>query len=545
MRFDDQTVLVTGASGSIGKAIATAFAQSGARVDSIRQQNPLGRVAKPEEVPTRFCTLRLKRQNSSPVWLWTSMGLPTCGSLPVGRRSWLKNWRVDVFKRGVVVALAFVTGSFFGSIEPTFLEAVPIYQEIRSQVDSQYHSLFELYLSLHANPELSYREVKTSERIGKELESVGFQVTSNFGGYGVVGVLKNGEGPTLMIRTDLDGLPVTEETGLDYASRVRVKDDLGKEVGVMHACGHDIHMTCFVGTARLLCRLKNHWKGTLLMIGQPAEERGGGAQAMLSAGLYQKFPRPDYALALHDSANLEAGKIALREGNVLAGVESVDLTIRGMSGHGAYAYMTKDPIVLAAETIVALQTIVSREIPAIEPAVVTVGSIHGGTKHNIIPDQIQLQLTLRYYSESVRTQLLEGVERIAKGIAQAAGVPKELEPVMKVVNSDATPPTLNHPDLTRRVRRATSGMLGPESVVTIDPSMGGEDFSRFGRTAEKVPICIFWLGAVSSQRIQESRQPGGKPLPSLHSSLFAPVPDLTIKTGVQAMTAAALDLLQK
>lgn len=421
----------------------------------------------------------------------------------------------------------------------------PTPKEIASLVEQQYDSLFQLYRHLHSNPELSYREAKTAERVARELESAGFQVTTNFGGYGLVGVMKNGEGPTLMIRTDLDGLPVTEETGLEYASRVRVKDDLGKEVGVMHACGHDIHMTCFVGTARLLSQMKNHWKGTLLMVGQPAEERGGGALAMLSAGLYQKFPRPDYALALHDNANLEAGKIGIREGNVLAGVESVDLTIRGVSGHGAYAYMTKDPIVLAAQTIMALQTIVSREIPAIEPAVVTVGSIHGGTKHNIIPDEVQMQLTLRYYSDAVRTRLLESVDRIAKGIAQAAGVPKDREPVMKLVNSDSTPPTLNNPTLTRRVTQAAKEILGEENMITVDPSMGGEDFSQFGKTAEKVPICIFWLGAVSRQRFQESVQQGGKPLPSLHSSLFAPVPELTIKTGVKAMTAVALDLLQK
>jgi amidohydrolase len=248
---------------------------------------------------------------------------------------------------------------------------------------------------------------------------------------------------------------------------------------------------------------------------------------------------------LHDNANLEAGKIGLREGNVLAGTESVDLTIRGVSGHGAYAYMTKDPIVLAAETIVALQTIVSREIPAIEPAVVTVGSIHGGTKHNIIPDEVQLQLTLRYYSDAIRTRLLESVDRIAKGIAQAAGVPKDREPVMKLINSDSTPPTLNNPQLTRRVEQATKEILGEENVVAVEPSMGGEDFSRFGRTSEKVPICIFWLGAVTRQRIQESLRQGGKPLPSLHSSVFAPTPEPTIKTGVKAMTAAALDLLQR
>jgi amidohydrolase len=435
--------------------------------------------------------------------------------------------------------------SLISSPHPVSADNTPIHKEIHSMVEQQYDSLVQLYRHLHSNPELSYHEVRTAERLGKELESSGFQVTANFGGYGLVGVMKNGEGPTLMIRTDLDGLPVTEQTGLDYASRVRVKDDLGKEVGVMHACGHDIHMTCFVGTARLLSQMKNRWKGTLVMIGQPAEERGGGAKAMLSAGLYEKFPRPTYALALHDNAELEAGKIGLREGNVLAGTESVDLTIRGVSGHGAWAYRTKDPIVVAAQTIMALQTIVSREIPAIEPAVVTVGSIHGGTKHNIIPDEVQLQLTLRYYSDAIRMQLLQSVERIAKGTAEAAGVPKDREPIMKLVNSDSTPPTINDPELTKRVGRSIKAVLGTDNVVSVDPVMGGEDFSRFGKTSEKVPICIFWLGAVARERIQESLQEGGKPLPSLHSSLFAPVPEPTIKTGVTAMATAALDLLQK
>jgi hippurate hydrolase len=417
--------------------------------------------------------------------------------------------------------------------------------EIHLRAEREYNSLFQLYRHLHANPELSFHETRTAERIQSELENAGFEVTANFGGLGLVGVMKNGEGPTIMVRTDLDGLPVTEETNLEYASRVRIKDDQGKEVGVMHACGHDIHMTCFIGTARLLNQMKTLWHGTLVMIGQPAEERGGGAKAMLAEGLYQKFPRPDYVLALHDDASLEAGKVGLCEGNALAGVDSVDLTIRGISGHGAYPYTTKDPIVLAAQTIMALQTIVSREIPTIEPAVITVGSIHGGTKHNIIPNEVQLQLTVRHYSDATRAHLLESIERIAKGVAQAGGVPKDREPIMKVLEPESIPPTYNNPELTRRAVRAMAAVLGKDSVVTREPVMGGEDFGYFGRTAEKVPICIFWVGAVSPQRIEESLQKGGKPLPSLHSSLFAPVPEPTIKTGVKAMAAALLELFKK
>jgi amidohydrolase len=417
--------------------------------------------------------------------------------------------------------------------------------EVESRANSEYGNLFQLYRHLHANPELSFHESKTSERLQQELRSVGFEVTGNFGGYGLVGVLKNGTGPTVMIRTDLDALPVTEQTGLEYASRVKVKDDQGNEVGVMHACGHDIHMTCFVGTARLLSQLKDRWKGTVIMIGQPAEERGGGAKAMLAAGLFQKFPKPDYVLALHDAANLEAGRVGVTEGPALAGTSSVDLTVRGISGHGAWSYTTKDPIVLSAQIILGLQTIVSREIRATDPAVVTVGSIHGGTKHNIIPDEVQLQLTIRFFSDAVRSQLLAGIERIAKGMAQAAGVPPGREPTIKVREEESIGPTVNHPELTRRVGSTIAGVLGKNSIVPTEPVMGGEDFGYFARTAERIPSCMFWLGAVTRETIEESQKPGGKPLPSLHSNLYAPAPEVTIKTGVKAMTSAALELLGK
>ena len=440
---------------------------------------------------------------------------------------------------GRLVLLLFITGlSASRGIAQSAL-----YQEITARVDREYENLFQLYRHLHANPELSFQEVKTSERIQRELELAGYQVTARIGGFGLVGVLKIGEGPTIMIRTDLDGLPVSEQTGLEYASRTKVRNDQGNEVGVMHACGHDIHMTSFVGTARLLSQLREHWRGTLVMIGQPAEERGGGAKAMLEDGLFQKFPRPDRVLAMHDDASLAAGKVGIVEGNALAGVDSVDLTVRGVSGHGAYPQATKDPIVLSAQIIMALQTIVSLEIPPIDPAVVTVGSIHGGTKHNIIPDEVRLQMTVRHYSDSVRATILDGIERISRNLALAAGVPSDRLPVMKV--SESIPPTINNPQLARRIQMALETMLGKENVANHAPVMGGEDFGFFGRTTEKIPICIFWLGAVNRDRYLEAQKEGSQALPSLHSSLFAPDPEPTIKTGVKAMTAAALELLVK
>jgi hippurate hydrolase len=468
----------------------------------------------------------------------TIIRILTSLSVPKFQTDVVRRWKHSKF----FFALFLATQSL-GAMSAT--AQTPVASDYESRINREYGSLFELYRHLHANPELSFQESKTSERLQQELRNVGFEVTGGVGGHGLVGVLKNGAGPTVMIRTDLDALPVTEQTGVAYASRVKAKDDQGNEVGVMHACGHDVHMTCFVGTARLLSQLKDRWRGTVVMIGQPAEERGSGAKAMLADGLFQKFPKPDYVLALHDAANLEAGKVGVTEGPALAGTSSIDLTVRGISGHGAWSYTTKDPIVLASQIVLGLQTIVSREMRAIDPAVVTVGSIHGGTKHNIIPDEVKLQLTIRFFSEAVRAQLIAGIERIAKGMAQAAGVPSGREPVVRVREEESIGPTVNHPELTRRVGNAVAGILGKDNVVHTEPVMGGEDFGYFGRTAENIPICMFWLGAVSREKIQESQKPGGKPLPSLHSSVYVPVPEPAIKTGVKAMTAAALDLLGK
>jgi len=415
---------------------------------------------------------------------------------------------------------------------------------VAQKLAADYPSLLALYTDLHAHPELSLMEEKTAAKLAAELRAIGFEVTEKFGGHGIVGVLKNGAGPTLLVRTDLDGLPVLEETGLAYASKDRVVDLTGKEVSVMQACGHDLHMTIFTGTARQLAAHRDLWAGTLVFIGQPAEERGIGARAMLKEGLFQKFPKPDFAIAVHDSATLTAGTIGILEGFNWANVDTAEITVRGVGGHGAYPQTTKDPIVLAARIVTTLQTIVSRETRPVEPAVVTVGSIHGGTKANVIPNEVKLQLTLRSYSDAVRRHTIDAVKRICRGEAIAAGIPDDLMPIVEVLEGEFTPASYNDPALTRRIRGALTTWLGTAAVQTIDPEMGGEDFGRFGGTLEKVPICMFRVGAVDPQTIAESQRTG-VPLPSLHSSKFAPLPEPAIKTGVTALTAAALELLAK
>jgi amidohydrolase len=414
-------------------------------------------------------------------------------------------------------------------------------EAVRARVNAEYPALFELYKLLHAHPELSFQEEKTAARLAEELRRSGYEVTTGVGGHGIVTVFQNGRGPTVLVRCDLDGLPVKEQTGLPYASPATGKDDAGNEVPVMHACGHDVHMTCLVGVARVLQQMKEHWQGTLVLIGQPAEERGDGARRMIADGLFTRFPRPDYCLALHDDSSLVGGAVGYTEGFALANVDSVDITVRGVGGHGAYPHAAKDPVVLASQMVLALQTIVSREIAPGEPAVVTVGSIHGGSKHNIIPEEVHLQLTLRSYTEEVRQQTIAAVQRIARGLALAAGVTEDRLPIVKV-NEDFTPATYNDPDLTRRLAGAFRSWFGHQMVVRKKPVMGGEDFSEYGRTEHKIPICMFFVGAVSEAAMQESVQAGNS-LPSLHSPNFAPAPEPTIKTGVIAMTAAVLELM--
>jgi amidohydrolase len=402
-------------------------------------------------------------------------------------------------------------------------------------LDEQAPSLLALYHHLHSHPELSWHEVETARRIASELREAGVEVTEGVGKMGIVGVLCNGEGPTVLVRTDLDALPVPEDTGLSYASRVTTTDDAGKTVGVMHACGHDVHMACFVGTARWLAAHKDQWRGTVVLVGQPAEEKVGGAEGMLDDGLYERFPKPDYALALHVADDVPTGRVTFCKGPALASSTSVDIVIKGRGGHGASPHETIDPITLAALLIVDLQTIVSREVKPIDPAVVTVGSIQGGTKHNIIPAEVRLQLTLRAYKESVRDQLIAGIRRRAKGLADAHGAP---EPEVTV--RESTPPTINSPELVEKVVPALIDALGEANVGPDEPTMGAEDFGLFGRGG--VPTFMFWLGGVPPERVARAKS-GGPPLPSGHSPQFAPDPEPAIRTGVRAMTAAVARLL--
>jgi len=422
--------------------------------------------------------------------------------------------------------------------------------DLDEKIDSNIADWVGTYKHLHQNPELSTQEKETSELIANTLRKLGYEVTDHFGkyedpnlaSYGVVAVLKNGPGPTVYIRTELDALPVREKTGLAYASKVTAKR-AGDEVGVMHACGHDLHMTVFLGTAKMLAEEKSRWSGTVVLIAQPAEETILGAAAMLRADLYGKFPKPDYVLALHDHAVVAAGKVAWREGTMLAGSDSVDITIRGYGGHGASPHMTKDPIVIASELVVFLQTIVSREEDPLQPTVITVGSFHAGTKHNIIPDDARLQLTVRTMTPEQREKTLAAIIRATNGIASAAGVPADLMPII-TVSKDAVPATVNDPALTQRVAASLEKALGKDNVMYGRPVMGSEDFSLFALSDPRPPICMFWLGAVDPAKLKEAEEKGTR-LPSLHSSEFAPLPEPAIRTGVKAMTTVVTDLLKK
>ena len=423
--------------------------------------------------------------------------------------------------------------------------------ELQPMVDQQLPSLLAIYRDLHAHPELSHHEEHTAAFVADELRKAGFTVTEHVGRYadgtaafGVVALLKNGPGPVVLVRTELDALPVEERTGLPYASQVRTRNAAGQQVGVMHACGHDLHMTSFLGTARMLASLKDRWSGTLMLIGQPSEETIDGSRAMLADGLYSRFPKPDYAIALHDAPGIEVGKVGVVAGALLASSTSVDVIIRGMGGHGAHPEATKDPIVMAAEFIMALQTIVSRQISPQDPAVVTVGSIHGGSKHNIIPDEVALQITTRAFSEEVRRNILADIERTARGIALAAGVPADRAPIVKVSETEAVPVTWNDPQLAARMNGVFVAALGEKNVVDPGPEMGSEDFGLFGLAGRQIPIFMFKLGATAPARLEESKRTG-TPLPSLHSSLFSPEAEPAIRTGVVATTAAVLDLLRK
>jgi hippurate hydrolase len=409
-------------------------------------------------------------------------------------------------------------------------------RELRAEVDAVYPQAESLYFDLHRHPELSLHEERTAATLAAALRALGYEVTEGVGHTGVVGVLKNGNGPVVLLRTELDALPVVEKTGLPYASTVRTLDDHGAEVGVMHACGHDAHMAAWTATARIMVTTRQRWRGTLVLIGQPAEESGGGAAAMLADGLYTRFPRPDYAFAVHDDPRYPAGLIGYHSGPAMSNVDTLKVTIFGRGGHGARPETTVDPIVLAARTVLALQTIVSRETSPLDPSVITVGSIHGGTRSNIIPDQVQLEISVRSFSESNRQHLLDAIARVAKGEAAAAGAPRE--PLIEA--SERVYALINDPAMTQRVSAALLRQLGSDRVKEIAPEMVSEDFSDFQRAG--VPTLMLRIGA-TNQAVYDAAMQSGTPPPPLHSALFAPDREPTIKAATEAEVIALRELM--
>jgi amidohydrolase len=427
---------------------------------------------------------------------------------------------------------------------PLALAASPALADpLADAVRADMPGLLTTYRDLHANPELSGQEVRSAAKLADEARKAGFTVTTGVGGTGVVAVLKNGPGPVLLLRADMDGLPVAEQTGLPYASKVTAKNRDGTTTSVMHACGHDTHMTAWIGTARRLAAMKAQWSGTIVMIGQPAEEIGAGARGMLADGLYTRFPKPQFAVAFHDSAQLPAGTVGVVDGYAMANVDSVDVTVPGVGGHGAYPQLAKDPVVLAARIVTALQTLVSREIDPLESGVVTVGSFQAGTKHNIIPDDARLQLTVRSYKPEVRKILLDGIARIAKGEAIAAGMPENRMPIVKVID-EGTPATFNTAPLAGQLATAFTSRFGEGRVRPARAQMGGEDFSRYYLADKSIQSVLFWVGGVPQAK-WDAAKGDVTTLPSIHSPHWAPDPDPTISTAIEAMTTAALTILKK
>jgi len=413
--------------------------------------------------------------------------------------------------------------------------------DLKSAIDKDYPSLEALYRDLHSHPELSGHEVETAKRLAKEARAAGFEVTEHVGGDGVVAVLRNGPGPTLLLRTELDALPVEEQTGLPFASHVRTKNDKGDDVPVAHACGHDAHMTIWTGTARRLAAERSSWSGTLVMIAQPAEETIGGARKMIEDGLFTRFPRPDFNLSLHDTAAMPAGTIGYFAGPLKSAADSVDIEVKGIGGHGAIPQYTRDPIVVASAIVMALQTLVSRNNDPFHPAVVTVGSFHGGTKHNIIASSVKMELTVRSMDEQTRAMLLDGIKRIAENEARAFGVPEDKLPVVKVVES--VPVTYNNPDLIARLVPAWESAMGKDRVLLGAPLMSSEDFSEYGRVEPKIPSAQIWLGGVNRQAWDAALDK--TKLPGTHSPQWAPDAEPTIKTGIETLVTATRALLPK
>eukprot|EP01013_Petalomonas_cantuscygni_P024261 TRINITY_DN4585_c0_g1_i1.p1 TRINITY_DN4585_c0_g1~~TRINITY_DN4585_c0_g1_i1.p1 ORF type:complete len:445 (+),score=103.15 TRINITY_DN4585_c0_g1_i1:385-1719(+) len=427
----------------------------------------------------------------------------------------------------------------------SMLASAPVQADsLKDAIAADMPSLMDIYRDLHSNPELSGEEVRTAAKLAAEARRLGYTVTEKVGGTGVVAVMENGEGPTVMLRADMDGLPLEEKTGLAFASKVQAKTRQGNDTFVMHACGHDTHMTGWVATARQLAARKAEWSGTLVMILQPAEETGEGAMAMLEDGLYTRFPKPDYALAFHDAAGAPAGYIGYAPGFALANVDSVDIQVKGVGGHGAYPHTTKDPVVLASRIVGSLQTLVSREIDPQDPAVVTVGSFQAGSKHNIISDEALLLITVRSYGDATRAKLLDGIKRIARGEAIAAGIPEDRMPVVTLREAEFTPATYNSPEFSIEMAKLFETRFGKDRVVQSKPVMGGEDFSRYRRADENIKSMIFWVGGVPMAEYQASVAEGTK-LPSLHSPFWAPDAETVITTGAEALTAATLQIMKK
>ena len=428
--------------------------------------------------------------------------------------------------------------------------APAVAQNLEGLVGDQLSGLVSTYQGIHAHPELSHREEHTSALLAAELRKSGYTVTERVGkypdgtqAYGVVAILQNGPGPKLLIRTDMDALPIVEETGVSYASHVKSKNAAGQEVGVMHACGHDVHVTTMIGTARVLAATKSKWHGTVMLIGQPSEETIDGAKAMLADHLYERFGTPDLAIALHDTNTRAAGTVSLASGPALAGSTSVDVLIRGIGGHGAEPQVTKDPIVIAGEFIVQLQTVVSRQENPREPSVVTIGDIHGGTKRNIIPYEVKMEITARTFSDRSRQIVVDGIRRTAQGVALSAGVPDNLAPIVTVLDAESTPVMYNDPALAARVKSALVNTLGAGNVFDDGPAMASEDFGVFGLEGHKIPTVMFGLGAMDPAKFAEA-QAAGKTLPGPHTSLFQPSPEPTLRTGVTAMSSVAIALLE-
>ncbi|MCF8221656.1 MAG: amidohydrolase [Bacteroidales bacterium] len=412
--------------------------------------------------------------------------------------------------------------------------------QIESAVAAIENEHYEIYKDLHTHPEVSLMEIETAKKMAMHLEDIGFDVTRSFSANSLVGVLENGEGPVIMMRTDMDALPIKEQTGLPYASKVIMKDASGSEVPAMHACGHDMHMTLWLGTLNTLVTLKDKWSGTIIAVAQQAEEISGGAKRMTEDGLFEQFPVPAYALAYHVNAELPAGSVGYYPGPIFGGVSSVDIHIHGYGGHGAMPHTTIDPVVIASRIVLAIQTLVSREIEPFQPAVVTVGSIHGGSKHNVIPDRVDLQLTVRFFSDEVYEQIISGLKRITRGVGLSAGLPEDRLPEV-IPLEGVTPPVANDPALVNKAILSMEEMLGTGNIHKVNPSTVGEDFGMYGRTKENVPIALFWLGAVGKEKYDDHIK-NSTPLPGLHNAAFHPDFYPTFRGGAAAMTKTMIDL---